>query len=288
MSRLLAANFARLFKSFMFWLCIVFSVGLSIFFILMRYIDIQKNAEIYAKLSDSYKSTDGMLFIGGLFLMFAAAVLTGVFVGTEYSDGTIRNKIIIGHSRPVIYLANLIVCTTANVLMNLLSIGTALLFGEIFLINIIPVKDILLFSAVSCLTMIALSALFLLFSMLIQSKAIASITVLILSIVMFFSTMTIMNSLTAPEYYEGYTFTSTNEQGEVVEETVEPHKNPHYPTGLKRKIYVFLNDFIPSSQFYQIMSGSSDNLGKMSVYSVCILVAATGIGICAFRKKDLK
>ena len=46
-----------------------------------------------------------------------AAILTSMFIGSEYSDGTIRNKLVVGHSRMRIYLANLIVCSVACVLI---------------------------------------------------------------------------------------------------------------------------------------------------------------------------
>ena len=48
-----------------------------------------------------------------------AAVFISLFVGSEYSDGTIRNKLVVGHSRMRIYLANLIVCSIACVLISL-------------------------------------------------------------------------------------------------------------------------------------------------------------------------
>ena len=39
----------------------------------------------------------------GLFM----AMFTSLFIGTEYDYGTIRNKIIVGHSRTSIYFSNL-------------------------------------------------------------------------------------------------------------------------------------------------------------------------------------
>ena len=114
MSQLLRANFSRLWKSGIFRLCVLFSIGLSGFMVIMRYVDIQKHSEEYAELGIEYSSADGLMFVGALYLLFAAAVLVGIFVGTEYADGTIRNKLVVGHNRPTIYLSNLIVCAVAN------------------------------------------------------------------------------------------------------------------------------------------------------------------------------
>lgn len=64
MSKLLRSNFARLWKSRVFWLGMLFSAGLSVFFILMRYIDIEQHQEVYANLDESYKNADELDFYG--------------------------------------------------------------------------------------------------------------------------------------------------------------------------------------------------------------------------------
>ncbi len=285
MSQLLRANFSRLWKSGIFRLCMLFSVGLGIFMILMRYIDIQKNKEEYERLGTEYSSADGLMFVGALYLLFAAAVLVGIFVGTEYSDGTIRNKLVIGHSRPAIYLSNLIVCAVANEIVFLSHIATAWILGKLLLTVEMPAKEILQFILLEFLSFLALTAVFVLFAMLIQSKAASSVAVLILSIILLFATITIQNKLDAPEYYDAYTYTN-QQTGEVIEQ--EREKNPNYLTGTKRQVYVFLNDFLPSSQIYQIAMQNADHAGEMAGYAGLLFFAATGAGMIVFRKKDLK
>ena len=57
-----------------------------------------------------------------LFVLMSGVVLSAfcsLFVGAEYSDGTIRNKIAVGHSRAAVYLANLVTCSAAGVLICL-------------------------------------------------------------------------------------------------------------------------------------------------------------------------
>ena len=99
-----------------------------------------------------------MIFLGGLYLIFAAAVFIGVFVGTEYSDGTLRNKLIIGHSRSSIYISNLIVCTTAGIIMHLTYIITTILLGNLLLEDsTLTFKKILLLTLMGTAAMIAAS-----------------------------------------------------------------------------------------------------------------------------------
>lgn len=62
---------------------------------------------------------DSSFFSYGLLTPVLLAVLTAFFVGTEYSDGTMRNKLIAGHGRRDIYLANLVVCIAAGMLLSL-------------------------------------------------------------------------------------------------------------------------------------------------------------------------
>lgn len=49
-----------------------------------------------------------LFFIYALFVPLMVSLLTALFIGTDYSDGTMRNKLIAGHVRRKIYVANLI------------------------------------------------------------------------------------------------------------------------------------------------------------------------------------
>ena len=49
---------------------------------------------------------DNGFFGCALFIGIVMAVFCSLFIGTEYSEGTIRNKIIIGQKRGTVYLSN--------------------------------------------------------------------------------------------------------------------------------------------------------------------------------------
>ena len=131
MNKLLSAEFMRLYKSFVFKLCLIFSAGLGVFAVIIRWLDIRKHADTYAQLSVEYRNADGLIFVGSLYMIFAVAVFVSIFVGTEYSDGTIRNKLTIGHKRSKIYFSKLIVCAAVTFTINILYIVVVLLFGNI-------------------------------------------------------------------------------------------------------------------------------------------------------------
>ena len=100
MRRLLRANFARLLKNKLFWIITCAELFLGALFPILHYMDnIDEN---------SGWNMDSTIFIYALFVPLMVSLLTALFIGTDYSDGTMRNKLIAGHVRRKIYVANLI------------------------------------------------------------------------------------------------------------------------------------------------------------------------------------
>lgn len=293
MVNLIKMNFTRLFKSLIYKLCLLFSCGFAILPAVSRYIEMRNNVEmrnnneVYID-SSNYFSADFFMFSGALFLIFAAAALIGIFIGTEYSDGTMRNKLAVGHTRSEIYLANFIVSAAANVIILLIFLLLSLGMGLMFLdAPTLDFNQIVTFMLSQVLTMTAFTAIIVLCQMLISNKAIGSVAVLIISLVLLISAFTISAQLKQQEYISS-NIPKTNEETGLLEIEQVTSRNPKYITGTKRKIYEFLDNALPASQFNQVREYNSDNLGVMAVYSALTIVLANGIGIIVFRKKDLK
>ena len=85
MSNLLSANMARLNGNKAFW------SG----FLLLTVMGAVERIGVYADADSSH--LDEAFWIGALLIGFVLSVFVSLFVGTEYSDGTIRNKVISGH-----------------------------------------------------------------------------------------------------------------------------------------------------------------------------------------------
>lgn len=55
-------------------------------------------------------------------VLMVCALLTSLAVGREFHDGTIRNKLIVGHSKPMIFLAELVAALVISVMTYILSV----------------------------------------------------------------------------------------------------------------------------------------------------------------------
>lgn len=212
------------------------------------------------------------------------SVFISLYIGTEYSDGTIRNKLIIGHTRPVIYLANLFTCMVTALLMTIAYMVPAAILGRSLMGNFqLGAKAVLILSFGSMLMVVAMSAIFTLISMLIQNKAVAAIFAVGGIFVFLFAAIYLTSALSQPETYTGY---ELDVNGQMVEGEEEP--NPSYVSGTKRVIYETLLDVIPTGQSIQYSGTDVKYPGRLPVYSAVIAVVTTGIGVVVFRKKDLK
>ncbi|MDD4541693.1 MAG: ABC transporter permease subunit [Eubacteriales bacterium] len=272
MNRLLIANFARLKKDKVFWICMAFMFAAGIFGVIQKLIN------------DPTATPDQLFFIFPVIIGVVTAAFCSLYIGTEYSDGTIRNKLIVGHTRSAIYLSNFITCSTAGIVMCLSYITAVAAFGIPLLgrpeMNIVAVIVLIL---IAFMTVMASTALFTLLCMLNQNKAVAAV-VCILMIVALLLLATFINArLNAPQFYDSYVFTDS--LGSASTEQIE---NPQFLTGTKREVYQFFLDFLPTGQAIEISTQSTPHLWQMPLYSLFIILASTMCGVLCFRKKDLK
>ena len=274
MIKLLNAGFTRLRKNKLFWLLTILSIGVALFMIYNGYSDMNKYGRTIEveKLMLNYSTMVGVVI----------AIFTSLFLGVEYSDGAMRNKISIGHKRTNIYLSNLIIVTITSLFSYILFLGTVSTIG-IPLFGNTTIRYSTLIKLIGCIfaAIIAYASIFTFISMLISNKTISSIVNIMLAFGMIIYSLTFLNFLSMPEYVPEYII----ENGQTITKEV---KNPYYLTGLKRDVIQLSVDINPAGQMGQIVGGMASNLKLLPIYSLGIIVVFTGAGLVLFKKKELK
>lgn len=281
MNRLLSSGFCRMFKSKLFW---ILNALCAAYGILMRVTIIHDE-----KYSGSKLPLDITFFTIAVFIGIAIAVFASIFIGTDYSDGTIRNKIAAGHKKSVIYLSNLIIISVSGIIFLAFYCLTSFLSGVIMHRWFSGEVLSLLGTGFTCIMMIiAYSSIFVFTAMLCQNRSSSAVICLLTAFSLLFASMIIAQKLNAPEFYDNYVF---DPNGEIVGKG-EPIPNPSYPRGLERELLLLASDALPSGQGLQISQMYSLETTEfdyaLPLYSLAIIVLFTGSGILTFRKKDLK
>ena len=125
MNKLLSAGFSRLWKNKVFWGGVLLMPCLLVFVLVSNYRDMMHfSVEARAAYILDTFLPGCFMFIGCFTAIFAA-----LFLGTEYSDGTIRNKLVVGHSRVVVYLSSLILCIVSSLLVCVATALVTLIAG---------------------------------------------------------------------------------------------------------------------------------------------------------------
>ncbi len=280
MRKILSANFRRLFCSKIYWLCTVFMAGFAAFAVCSRYFVTIKDADY------PYPTADGLWFIGGMYISVVIAVFVSLWIGTDYSDGTFRNKIMVGHTRGELYFGNLIVCNVGALIIHiaymLVIAGMACLLLKPFET---PLSVLCAMSLVSVLSLIAMTSIFVLIAMLIHTKSIGAVVSLLVAMLLIIASVTIYSMLDAPEYIDPFGGMTIN--GELVQ--MEPQPNPRYLDGTKREIYQHTLNLIPTGQMIQYGElAYPKDLAYFPLYSLAVILLSIGIGLAIFKKKDLR
>lgn len=280
MAKLLHAELRRLFKRKLFWLGIAVMFGLATWATLARYYDATHLVGM------GYDTPDGLLFIGATYFPIVVAVFDSLFIGTEFSDGTLRNKLIVGKSRFGIYLSKLAVTTVGLLMIYITYAVTVLGFSACLLKPFeTPTQVLSTFFLCSLITVIALNGIILLLCMLIHNKATSAVVCMLLALALIMGGMTVMQMLNAPEFLSG---PPSVINGTVIES--EPRPNPKYLTGAKRSFFQFLHDFLPGGQMltFGMSSELPPHVWKLPIYSLVLTLITTLGGMLAFRRRDLK
>lgn len=277
MRKLLSANFFRLWKNKIFWAEIGATALFSVFIVIANY-------------SPEFQAMENRLYLDDVFftmyqiLGFILAAAISLSIGTEYSDGTIRNKLIVGSTRTQIYFSNLLASAIPSCFVliahGIITYGIGnFLFGSFQM----PGEQVITALLCALLTTFVFSALFVAIAMNCSNKATTAVISLLLMLGLTYLSSAVGNALTEPEMtYENITITMDGVHfgNEIC--------NPAYITGLKRTMYEVVYDFLPTGQLLQMYSLDFTRCARWPVFSGLLFVLITTTGFLVFRKKDIK
>lgn len=229
MRDLLAAGIRRTLLTPIFWITVVASVIIGAFFgTVMR--------------KDHHLDAAYLIFMQAVY-----AVLISFFVGREWEEGGFRTKIVRGHTRWRVLLAELFLSLLQTAVLTLLSALTcAVVCGvtwtaDAFDFGMRCILCLLFLCPVSTLIDFTLAIL-------LPWRAIAVVMSLSLVVGMALATDALRRDLNQPEQTRSVTSVFNEETGHY-ERTYGPWEdNPQYVGGVRRKVYTFLLYLLPSGQ----------------------------------------
>ena len=286
MNKLLRTNFFRLIKNKIFWGIVIITLGIASVLLFNTIINNQ---------GETKEGIDRLLVMYMFFIGIAMAMFTSLFMGTEYSDGILRNKIVIGYSRKDIYLADLITSIIVGLCIQFIYmlivaiigipiLGTLQMTVEKFLFIILDIVFII----------ITYASIFTCITLLCSDITISTVSCMILVLIMFIASMALSSTANAMKYDETYI---QNENGEI---EVHQNLNPDYPGDLKKNVAKTILYCLPTGQTSQIISQvskkpfqitnymSDNELKTAFLYSLGVTIIITGVGMYSFKRKDLK
>ena len=276
MRNLLSASFSRLWKSNVFWAELVLTALLSAFIVIVNY-----SPEIQATESRLY--LEDVFFIMYQILGFVLAAGISLIIGAEYSDGTIRNKLIIGKTRAQIYFANFIASAVSSCLVlavhGVITFGAGYFLWGNFILDAEQVSAALL-SAL--LISFVFSALFVSIAMNSSNKAVTAVVSLLLALGLTYLAGYIGTALMEPKMtYDSITYTADS----ILFGNEIP--NPSYISGIQRTLYEMIYDLLPTGQLLQIYNFDFSRCTRWPVFSVVLFMLTTAVGYSMFRRKNI-
>lgn len=278
MNRLIYANMVRMIKSKVFWISEIFLTGYSIFAYAMAAVNVRN-------LGMATGGWTVYFFNEMLFIHVVMAVLIPFFIGVEYSDGTVRNKISVGHKRTDIYLANVIVCYAAGAVQfftySAVSALSALFFvGKPALTSMgqIPWRV-----GCSLIMILVYTALYSLVAMLDSNKTRAVVVELLIAFIFVILVSQIYKDLQEQERTDRVVLSETGEM--EIEKNIP---NSKYVSGTKRVIYEWIDACLPEDQAMYVIDPDAAFSARAPLCMLGESVVLIMAGAYFFQRKDIK
>ena len=258
MIRILRADFIRLRKSFAFWLSLIGMIVLAAGFMFIQ-----------ATAMDYSVPLNRVIFLPMSMYGIAMAAFVSVFVGTDFSDGFIRNKLLSAKSRSSLVISQVFVssvgCFVVYVVVTAFSAGV----GQFFFENNVVLAVFLKFFVIGAGMSIATGCMFSIITVICGNKIQAVVVCMGLAFMMLFLCLHTNEMLVQTEYKDGV-------------------RNSHYVGGIRREICSILHDVNPCGQAAQLSAWEVWHPVRTLIINLVVIAAFSGLGCTLFRRKDVK
>ena len=277
MRKLITANFFRFRKDRFSW-CVVGII------VILSLVNVFNSARSYEAMADAgyILSLEDYYFNQAPLIGAFLALLISMFLGTEFSEGTIRNKLCIGHKRNEIFLSNFISCALATIaLTSVWLLISALLFG------LIGPLEMSISEFVGCILVamgfaVSFAALYTVIGSLSSNKAMTIIYTFAVFIIFAIAASGLYDRLCEPEMNEGMMLVGT----QLVE--MEPTPNPLYLSGDIRTVCEVALELLPTGQALLLSDVAVEYPVRAISLSSVFTIVTLLVGSMLFRRKDIK
>lgn len=277
MRKLITANFFRFRKDRFSW-CVVGII------VILSLVNVFNSARSYEAMADAgyILSLEDYYFNQAPLIGAFLALLISMFLGTEFSEGTIRNKLCIGHKRNEIFLSNFISCALATIaLTSVWLLISALLFG------LIGPLEMSISEFVGCILVamgfaVSFAALYTVIGSLSSNKAMTIIYTFAVFIIFAIAASGLYDRLCEPEMNEGMMLVGT----QLVE--MEPTPNPLYLSGAIRTVCEVALELLPTGQALLLSDVAVEYPVRAISLSAVFTIVTLLVGSMLFRRKDIK
>lgn len=258
MIKLLRADLIRLRKSFAFRLSLVGMLVLSTFFMLIQ-----------ATAMDYTVPLSRVIFLPMSMYGVAMAAFVGVFVGTDFSDGFVRNKLLTVRKRSDFVFSQVIVSCVGCLIVYIIVTAFTTGIGRFYFENDVDGPTFCQFFIIGIGMSLFTGCLFSAITLFCGNKTHAIIWCMGLAFGMLFLSMHTNEILVQTKYKEGVL-------------------NPHYVSGIRRTICSILHDINPCGQAAQLSSWKVLYPIRASLINLLMISVTSVLGCMLFARKDIK
>lgn len=278
MRKLITANFFRFRKDRFSW-CVVGII------VILSLVNVFNSARSYEAMADAgyILSLEDYYFNQAPLIGAFLALLISMFLGTEFSEGTIRNKLCIGHKRNEIFLSNFISCAFASIVLTAVwLLSCTLLFGLIGPLEV-EVSEFVGYIFVAMGFAVSFAALYTVIGSLSSNKPMTIIYTFAVYIIFAMAASALYDRLCEPEISEIMTY---NNYGAVVMQESVP--NPLYLSGMIRTVCEVALELLPNGQALLLSNVAIEYPVRAIALSAVFTTVTLLVGGMLFKKKDIK